>query len=227
MDTMYMNYSLLTIAFFITLGAQLYVKYSYNKYKKIKNKNGMTGFEVARNILDENDLQEIHVVEISGVLSDHYDPQRKVLRLSKEVFNGSTIASTSVAAHECGHAIQDKNKYVFMRIRSKLVPVVNLSSKLGYVAIFIGFIFGFLDLAIFGIVLLLAILLFQLITLPVEFDASSRAAKEIKKLKLLEEKEQKQSKNMLKAAAFTYVAALVTTIMEILRLFLLASNRRD
>ena len=136
----------------------------------------MTGFEVARKILDENGLENIHIVEIKGNLTDHYDPSRKVVRLSTEIFNGSSIASTSVAAHECGHAIQDKDNYNFMRIRSKLVPIVNLSSKLGYLAIFIGFIFSLFDLAIFGIVLLLAMLLFELVTLPVEFDASKRAA---------------------------------------------------
>ena len=187
----------------------------------------MTGFEVARKILDENGLQDIHIVEIKGNLTDHYDPSRKVVRLSSDIFNGSSIASTSVAAHECGHAIQDKEDYKFMKMRSKLVPIVNLSSKLGYFAIFIGFIFGLLDLVIFGIVLLISILLFELITLPVEFDASNKAGKQINKLKLLEGKEKSQSKTMLNAAALTYVASVITTILQILRLFLIASNRKD
>lgn len=211
----------------ITLIAQIFVSSSYSKYKKIKNKNGLTGFEVARKILDENGLENIHIVEIKGNLTDHYDPSRKVVRLSTEIFNGSSIASTSVAAHECGHAIQDKDNYNFMRIRSKLVPIVNLSSKLGYLAIFIGFIFSLFDLAIFGIVLLLAMLLFELVTLPVEFDASKRAAIQIEKLNLLEGEEKNQSKTMLKAAAFTYVASLITTLLEILRLFLIATSRND
>ena len=207
--------------------AQIYVSSSYSKYKMVKNKNRMTGFEVARKILDENGLQDIHIVEIKGNLTDHYDPSRKVVRLSSDIFNGSSIASTSVAAHECGHAIQDKEDYKFMKMRSKLVPIVNLSSKLGYFAIFIGFIFGLLDLAIFGIVLLISILLFELITLPVEFDASNKAGKQINKLKLLEGKEKSQSKTMLNAAALTYVASVITTILQILRLFLIASNRKD
>ncbi len=227
MDYFLINYGLVFLGIIITLVAQIFVSSSYSKYKKVKNKNGLTGFEVARKILDENGLQNIHIVEIKGNLTDHYDPSRKVVRLSTEIFNGTSIASTSVAAHECGHAIQDKDNYNFMRIRGKLVPIVNLSSKLGYLAVFIGIIFSLFDLAIFGIILLLAMLLFELITLPVEFDASNRAAKQIENLNLLEGKEKDQSKTMLRAAAFTYVAALVTTLLEILRLFLLATNRRD
>ena len=227
MDSYLINYGLIILGFIITLMAQIYVSSSYSKYKMVKNKNRMTGFEVARKILDENGLQDIHIVEIKGNLTDHYDPSRKVVRLSSDIFNGSSIASTSVAAHECGHAIQDKEDYKFMKMRSKLVPIVNLSSKLGYFAIFIGFIFGLLDLAIFGIVLLISILLFELITLPVEFDATNKAGKQINKLKLLEGKEKSQSKTMLNAAALTYVASVITTILQILRLFLIASNRKD
>lgn len=227
MDYLFINYGLLFLGIIITVMAQIFVSSSYSKYKKVNNKNGLTGFEVARKILDENGLKDIHIVEIQGNLTDHYDPTRKVVRLSSDIFNGSSIASTSVAAHECGHAIQDKDNYTFMRIRSKMVPFVNLSSKLGYLAITIGILFSMFDLAIFGIVLLLAMLAFQLVTLPVEFDASNRAAEQIKKLKLLDETEKDKSKSMLNAAAFTYVASLVTTLLEILRLFLIANSRRD
>lgn len=227
MDYLFINYGLLFLGIIITVMAQIFVSSSYNKYKKVNNKSGLTGFEVARKILDENGLKDIHIVEIQGNLTDHYDPTRKVVRLSSDIFNGSSIASTSVAAHECGHAIQDKDNYTFMRIRSKMVPFVNLSSKMGYLAITIGILFSMFDLAIFGIVLLLAMLAFQLVTLPVEFDASNRAAEQIKKLKLLDETEKGKSKSMLNAAAFTYVASLVTTLLEILRLFLIANSRRD
>lgn len=227
MDYLFINYGILFFGIIITVMSQIFVSSSYSKYKNVNNKNGLTGFEVARKILDENGLKDIHIVEIQGNLTDHYDPTRKVVRLSSDIFNGSSIASTSVAAHECGHAIQDKDNYTFMRIRSKMVPFVNLSSKLGYLAITIGIIFSLFDLAIFGIVLLLAILAFQLVTLPVEFDASNRAAEQIKKLKLLDETEKGKSKTMLNAAAFTYVASLVTTLLEILRLFLIANSRRD
>ena len=227
MEYLFINYGILFFGIIITVMSQIFVSSSYSKYKNVNNKNGLTGFEVARKILDENGLKDIHIVEIQGNLTDHYDPTRKVVRLSSDIFNGSSIASTSVAAHECGHAIQDKDNYRFMRIRSKIVPFVNLSSKLGYLAITIGIIFSLFDLAIFGIVLLLAMLAFQIVTLPVEFDASNRAAEQIKKLKLLDETEKGKSKSMLNAAAFTYVASLVTTLLEILRLFLLANSRRD
>ena len=227
MEYLFINYGILFFGIIITVMSQIFVSSSYSKYKNVNNKNGLTGFEVARKILDENGLKDIHIVEIQGNLTDHYDPTRKVVRLSSDIFNGSSIASTSVAAHECGHAIQDKDNYRFMRIRSKIVPFVNLSSKLGYLAITIGIIFSLFDLAIFGIVLLLAMLAFQIVTLPVECDASNRAAEQIKKLKLLDETEKGKSKSMLNAAAFTYVASLVTTLLEILRLFLIADSRRD
>lgn len=225
MDGYVLNDLLFFLGLIITIVADIYVRSSYNKYKKVKCKSSLTGFEVARKILDDNGLKDVHIVEIKGELTDHYDPSRKVVRLSNSIFNGSSVASVSVAAHEVGHAIQDKDNYTFMRIRGRLVPLVNFSSKLGYLAIMIGFISGLLDIVIFGIVLLLAMLLFQLVTLPVEFDASRRAKKELEKLSILEQDELPQSSKMLKAAAFTYVASLVTTLLEILRLALIAFNR--
>lgn len=221
------NYFLIFLGFIITLAAQLYISYSYKKYKDIENKNNLTGFEIARKILDSNNLKDVHIVEINGELNDHYDPSRKVVRLSNDVFNGTSIAASAVAAHECGHAIQDKDNYIYMKIRSKLVPAVNFSSKLGYFVIFIGILFSLLDLVMFGIILLLVILLFQLVTLPVEFDASRRALIQLNKLNLLKKEETKNSKSMLQAAALTYVASLVTTILEILRLFLIATNNKE
>jgi len=213
------------ISLVITLCAQFYVSGSYKKYKRVKNKTGLSGFETARKILDANGLENVHIVETSGELTDHYDPKRKVIRLSKEIFNGTTIASSSVAAHEVGHAIQDKVGYGFMRVRSFILPVVNLSTKLGYFAIVIGFIFGLLDLAYIGIFLLAAMLVFQLITLPVEFNASKRAREELARLNLLETSEISGTRSMLNAAAMTYVASLITTILELLRLFLIARDR--
>ena len=221
------NYFLIFLGFIITLAAQLYISYSYKKYKNIKNENNLTGFEIARKILDSNNLKDVHIVEINGELNDHYDPSRKVVRLSNDVFNGTSIAASAVAAHECGHAIQDKDNYIYMKIRSKLVPAVNFSSKLGYFVIFIGILFSLLDLVMFGIILLLVILLFQLVTLPVEFDASRRALIQLNKLNLLKKEETKNSKSMLQAAALTYVASLVTTILEILRLFLIATYNKE
>lgn len=212
----------------ITLAAQLGVNLSIKKYKSVKNTKGLTGFDVARKILDSNGLNDVHVVETGGVLSDHYDPSRKVVRLSHDIFHGESVASIAVASHECGHALQDKDNYSFMRFRSFLIPFVNFSSKFGYIAILIGFIFGLMDLAWVGIALELIILLFQLVTLPVEFDASKRAGIEVKKHNLVTNVEAKGAKSVLKAAAFTYVASVATNLLQILRLVLIiAGSDRD
>jgi len=221
------TYILVLIGFIITLIAQFFVSSSYKKYKKINTKSGLQGFEVARRILDSNGLTNVDIVETKGELTDHYDPERKVVRLSSDIYHGATIASSSVAAHECGHAVQDKEGYFFLRLRASLVPLVNFSSKAGYIALMIGLLFGWLELAWFGIFLELAILFFQLITLPVEFDASKRAAEFLKREALVEKGEQAGSKKMLNAAAMTYVASVVSTLLQILRLVLIVSNRDD
>ena len=137
---------LIFIGLGISLIAQIVVTTSYSKYKKIQNSKDITGFETARKILDENGLQNIMILETKGNLSDHYDPTRKVIKLSTDIYHGTSIASASVAAHECGHAIQDKVGYTFLRIRHSLVPTVNLCSKLGYLVVFIGFLFGFFEI---------------------------------------------------------------------------------
>lgn len=216
---------LFVISIVITLIAQIFVSSSYSKYKKINTKKGLSGFEVARKILDKHGLKDVHVVEVNGELSDHYDPTRKVVRLSKGIFSASSIASVSVAAHECGHAVQDKEGYSFMRIRSAIVPFVNFCSKIGYIVILLGWIFGALDLAYVGILLLCATLVFQLITLPVEFNASKRAKEELVTLGIVDNEEKESCGKMLGAAAFTYVASLITTLLQILRLFLMTRNR--
>lgn len=223
----YTGYGLVILGTIITLVAQFLVSSRYNKYKKINSDKGLTGVEVARKILDSNGLNDVYVTETKGVLSDHYDPNRKVVRLSHEVFHGSSIASISVAAHECGHAIQHKEGYIFIKIRGFLVPIVNLSSHLGYIAIMIGLLFNFIDLAWGGIGLLLLILLFQLVTLPTEFNASSRALKILEEDNILSVDEIGGSKKMLGAAALTYVASLASTLLQILRLVLIVSNRSD
>lgn len=212
-------------ALLITVAAQIYVTTSYNRFKKQKTKKGLSGFEVARKILDNNGLNDVHIVEIKGNLTDHYDPKRKVVRLSTEIFNGTSIAANSVAAHEVGHAIQDKDGYKFMRIRASLVPIVNFCSKIGYVVLVIGFIASALNIIYTGIFLLATMLLFQLITLPVEFNASSRAKIQLEKMDVLNDSEKIDSKTMLTAAALTYVASLVTTLLQILRLILMATDR--
>ena len=224
MENLYYSNIIYLVSFLITLIAQIFVSSSYSRYKKILNSKDNTGYDTARKILDKNNLEDVMILETKGNLTDHYDPTRKVIRLSTDIYHGSSIASVAVAAHECGHAIQDKENYKPMRIRSKIVPTVNLCTKLGYLAIVIGAIFSYKLMEI-GIILLLALLAFQLITLPVEFNASSRALKELKKLKLLDSEEIPNAKSMLSAAAFTYVAAMLSTLLEILRYVLIFTDR--
>ena len=219
------TYILVLVGLLISFLAQAYVKLSYKKYKEVKTKSGLDGFEVARRILDMNGLNNIDIVEVQGELSDHYDPKRKVVRLSTDIFHGKSVAASSIAAHECGHAVQDKENYVFLRFRSSLVPLANISSKLGYVAIVIGLVAGLINLVWIGIALELIILLFQLVTLPVEFDASRRALEFLKREALIEKNEQEGSKKMLTAAALTYVASVVATFLSVLRLILIVGGR--
>jgi len=219
-----LSYLLMFASILITIVAQIYVSVSYSKYKKVENSKGITGAEAAREILDKHGLSNVYVTETRGHLSDHYDSSRKVVRLSSDIYHGTTVAAVSVAAHEVGHAIQDKEGYGFMRFRHAMFPLVNLSSKAGYFAILFGIIFGYLELIWIGIALEIVILLFQLVTLPVEFNASRRAAKEIKNNNLLVAGERKGSKKMLNAAAFTYVASVLTTLLQIFRLLLMVRS---
>lgn len=225
MDYYVISYGLTFIAFLITISAQIYVNSSYSKYKKVKNSKGISGAEAARMILDKNGLSNVKVGMVKGVLSDHYDPRTKTVNLSSDIYHGTTVAGVSVACHECGHAIQDKDNYTFMRIRSSLVPIVSLSSKLGYFAILLGFVFSLMNLVWLGIIAEVIILIFQLVTLPVEFDASRRALKEIETSDILNNRELNGSKTMLRAAALTYVASVASTVIEIFRLILLAGSR--
>ena len=218
---------LLLIGFILTVYAQANINGNYNKYKKIRNKKGLTGAEAARRVLEKNGLTNIYVVETKGNLTDHYDPTRKVVKLSTDIYNGQTIAAISVAAHECGHAIQDKVGYNFMRIRSALVPFVNLVNKLGYFVLIISVFAGVTGYLKISICMLLASLLFQLVTLPVEFDASKRAKEELTNLQLIDREEYKGVSNMLKSAAFTYVAGVLNSLLQLLRLIIMLNDRRD
>lgn len=220
-------YGLTFVAIIITSLAQAYITSTYKKYSLVENKKGLTGREVARKILDSNGLKDVEVVEVSGYLSDHYDPSSKVVRLSKSNYSESSISSVSVAAHECGHAIQDKENYTFLRFRSSLVPIVNFSSYAGYLAIVIGGFTGIFGLIRLGILLECVILLFQVVTLPVEIDASRRALSEVKKFKYLEEKEYSSGKSVLIAAALTYVASVATALIQILRLVFVYGKRDE
>ena len=218
---------LLVLALLVTLAAQIYINSSYNKTKRIKNRAGITGAQTARKILDENAGEKVKVEEVRGVLGDHYDPRTKTVRLSSDIYRNTSIASASVAAHECGHAIQDKEGYFFLKLRNSIVPLVNFASYAGYFAILIGIIASSLKIIWIGIIAEIVILVFQLITLPVEFAASKRALKQLEKQKILEKIEISTSKKMLTAAALTYVASVTATILEILRLLIAVGDRND
>jgi len=220
------TYILVIIATTITLLAQFFVNSSYSRYKQRLNNSGFTGKEVARKILDANGLKNIKVLEVAGTLTDHYDPTKKVVNLSTDIYKDNSIASIAVAAHECGHAIQDKVGYTFLRIRHMIVPTVNFCSKIGYVVIAIGLLFGTYNLAMIGLILLCAILVFQLVTLPVEFNASKRAKEQLRVLNIADEIDQNGVKSMLTAAAMTYVASLASTLLQLLRFLLIIMSRR-
>lgn len=222
-----MNLLILLAMLIIPAIAQMLVMSSYGTYRNMENKKGVSGFEVARKILDKNGLQDIYVVETKGNLTDHYDPKRKVVRLSHEVYHGTSIASLSVAAHECGHAIQDKVGYTYMRFRSFIFPAVHFATGISYFVIFLGLLAESLEILWLGICLVGTGLVFQLVTLPVEFNASKRAKKEIDASNLASEEEQIGVSKMLSAAASTYLAGVLTSALEILRLALLFGNRED
>lgn len=221
------NIGLYFLALIIPMVAQIYVSSNYKKYKNINNDKKLTGFEVARKILDKNGLNDLYIVETKGDLTDHYDPKRKTIKLSSEVFHGESIAAMAVAAHEVGHAIQDKEGYFFMRVRSFIFPVVSLGTKFAYVVLLIGLIANMMNLIWLGILLVGLGLLFQLVTLPVEFDASKRALKELETNIALPNEDIDGTKQMLNAAAMTYVAGVLSSAIEILRLILIFTNDRD
>lgn len=213
------------VSFMIVIGAQVYLTSTYNENKKRRNSKGLTGCEVARKLLDSNGLDNIYVVETKGELSDHYDPSRKVVRLSSDIFHGESIAALAIAAHECGHAIQDKENYSFMRIRGALVPFVNLVTYMGYFGLIISLFAGITGYLMISMGLIVIALIFQLITLPVEFDASKRALAQITDLGLVDSSEKGASEKVLKAAAYTYVASLISLILDLLRLVIMTRDR--
>lgn len=207
--------------------AQLFISINYSKYKRIFNESKITGQEVARKILDSNNLEKIYVVATNGNLTDHYDSGRKVIRLSKDIYDNESIASLAVAAHECGHAIQDKDGYFFMRLRSFIYPIVRIGTMFSYLVIFIGAIAEAMNIIYLGIALVALGLIFQLVTLPVEFDASKRALIELKNLGLVTDDELDGAKKMLISAALTYVAGVLSSALELLRLILIFTNKKD
>ena len=198
------------------------------KYAKVPASSGVTGREAARTILQSAGVYNVQVGHISGRLSDHYDPRTKVVNLADESFDSASITGIGVAAHECGHAIQDNTDYLPLRIRSALVPAVNIGQNLGWPLFLIGLIFSMQPLLTAGILLFSIAVLFQLVTLPVEIDASRRGLQMLKRTGLVEERERGMARSVLIAAAMTYVAGLASSLLQLLRLVILAnSSRRD
>lgn len=211
----------------IPLIAQIYVTSSYKRFKKVYNKKNITGYDVARKILDANNLSNLYIVETKGTMTDHYDPSRKTVRLSSEVYHGSSVASMAIAAHECGHAIQDKEGYLFLKIRSFIYPVVNLGTRLAYIVLLIGIVLEYFDLILLGIVLVGLGLVFQIVTLPVEINASKRALLKLEELNIADKGELNGTKTMLKSAALTYLAGVLSSAIEVFRLVYIYFDRRD
>lgn len=213
------------IAFLVVSLAQLILRNTYAKYKEIDIDSNLTGKEVAQRILLDNDLNDIEIVEISGELSDNFNNSKRRISLSSDIYNGKSIASCAVAAHECGHAVQYKVGYIPIKIRNILVPFVNIGNTLGYVVIVISLATSLTKLFTIGLILISFALIFQLVTLPCEFDASRRANKILLEMGLVTKDEQSGTKSMLRAAAFTYVAGLMSSILQILRIVYIFSGR--
>ena len=221
-----LSYGCIIISFLIVTIAQVTLRIVYAIYKKKESTNKMKGYEVAKAILQANDINDVKVVKISGELSDNFNNSNRTVSLSEDIYEGTSIASYAVAAHECGHVIQYKDKYRPIAIRNKLVPIVNFGNTIGYLVMGIGLLSSILDLFILGIILLSFAVIFELVTLPCEFNASRRAKKELKRLNLIEDNETKGISVMLRAAAFTYVAGLFNSILQIFRLIFIFSNKK-
>ena len=224
---MYLIY--FAIIVLIPLWAQMRVKNTFARYSRVPTSTYRRGADVAREILNANGLYNVAVEEGRGFLSDHYDPRSKTVRLSPENYHGHSIAASAIAAHECGHAIQDGERYAFLRFRHALVPVANLGSNASWILIMIGIFAHLSGLLLLGIIFMAAAVLFQLVTLPVEFNASNRAMKQVISLGLIGNREQREARKVLNAAALTYVAAAAVAVLELLRLVLIFTgmNRND
>lgn len=219
------TYFLLIIGVILSMAASARVKSTFSIYSRVRSASGLTGAEAARRILHMAGITDVTVVPISGSLTDHYDPRNKQLALSQDVYDRTSVAAIGVAAHECGHAIQDAQNYVPLNLRSAIVPVANIGSTLSWPLFLAGLILSIRPLLTLGILLFSFAVLFQLVTLPVEFNASARALKMLGSSGMLGTDEVKSAKKVLTAAALTYVAALASSILQLLRLIILAGGR--
>ncbi|PSL50515.1 hypothetical protein B0H94_103127 [Salsuginibacillus halophilus] len=211
----------------IPLWAQSRVKSAYKKYSQVQNTAGMTGAQVAEKILRENGIYDVNVEPVKGKLSDHYDPKAKAVRLSEENYYRESVAGAAIAAHEVGHAIQDAEDYAFLRIRHALVPAANLGSNFSFILIIAGILIQAQGMLLLGIVFMSAAVLFQLVTLPVEFNASSRAMGQMVSTGIIQNNEEKETRKVLDAAALTYVAAALVAVLELARFVLIYLGMGD
>ena len=221
------TYVLVIIGALVCAIASLNVNMTYKKFSKINNRRGLTAEAVAAQMLREAGIFDVRIERVHGNLTDHYSPKEKVLRLSDSVYGSTSVAAIGVAAHECGHAIQHHTHYAPLTMRSASVPMANIGSTLYWLVIVLGLILSSMELVMFGILLFGFVVLFQLITLPVEFNASNRAMKVLEERGILYGEELKSAGKVLGAAAMTYVASLFSSILQLLRLFLLARNSDD
>lgn len=222
------TYILVLIGAVLSLWASAGVRTTYSKYAKVTALNGITGVEAAERILHNAGIYNVRVERVSGRLTDHYDSSAKVLRLSDGVYSSSSIAAIGVAAHECGHAIQDKESYGPLRLRHTLVPIVNFGNFLSMPLFILGLVLGMYDTLVpIGIFLFSFAVLFQFVTLPVEFNASKRAVTVLSESGMVTREETPKVKKVLKAAAYTYLAAAAASALQLVRLLLLANRRRD
>ncbi len=229
------TYILVIIGAVLCMAASAKVNSTYKKYAKVRSRSGMTGAQAAQRILQLSGIHDVQVQHIAGNLTDHYDPTHKVLRLSDSVYGSPSVAAIGVAAHECGHALQHKEGYVPLKIRSMLVPAANIGSKLGLPLVILGIILGigfrlpgggYFSLAQIGVWVFAFAVLFQIVTLPVEFNASGRALKMLGNYGMLGSDEVSGCRRVLSAAALTYVAAAASSILQLLRLLYLSNSRR-
>lgn len=236
MDYFFWTYGILFICIIISVGAQIKISTSYSKYSKIASSKGYTGYTAAREILDRNGLAFVNIEMVQGKLRDHFDPKANVIRLSPDIYNGNSVAAIGVAAHECGHAIQYDNEYLPMKIRNVIVRSTYFCSNLSFFLIFLGVLISAMSAAAgelggyiinIGIIAYAVIVISQLVTLPVEFNASRRALATIEEYGMVNSDEKGMVASVLGSAALTYVAAFVVSLLQLLRLIAIFGGRRD
>ena len=221
-----MLYGLVILSLLISLAAQIHVKSSFRKYSQVRNERGMTGAEAARQLLLDHGITDVGIQQIAGSLTDHYDPRTNIIRLSEDVYNSDSVAAVGVAMHEAGHALQYAEGYFPIRVRNAIVKSTNICSTGSYILVLLGMLFAFDPLLRIGIALFCVVLFFQLVTLPVEFNASGRAVRSLRETGILNAEEQAGVRKVLTAAALTYVAAVAVSLIHLLRLLAIRGRRR-